>query len=131
MNRSLGDYSARALDLFRRLPGSAALPACRGRIVYGESAALDRGAWVRFEACIDGGTIVDCAFRAWGCPHTLAASAWAAAAIRGLAIEAAGAIDARQLAEELDVPVEKMGRLLVVEDALRALQAAARALQSA
>jgi NifU-like protein involved in Fe-S cluster formation len=124
-------YSARVLDLFARLPGAQTLAPGRGTIVSGEAMELDRGAWVRFEARIDRGRVSDCVFRAWGCPHVLAAAAWICSESRGLAIDVAGAMDARRLTEALDAPVEKMGRLLVVEDAMHALFAAARAVQSA
>jgi NifU-like protein involved in Fe-S cluster formation len=108
---------------------SRALKPGRGTVVAGEAMALDRGAWVRFEALIDHGRVVDCVFRAWGCPHVLAASAWACAGMRGLAIDDAGAINAGRLAEVLDAPAGKMGRLLVVEDAMHALFAGARTVQ--
>lgn len=122
-------YSARVRDLFARLPGVQALPQGCGTCVSGEAMALDRGAWVRFEALIDQGRVVECGFKAWGCPHVLAASAWACSEMRGLAIDAAGAIPARRLAETLDAPAGKIGRLLVVEDAMHALFAEARAVQ--
>jgi hypothetical protein len=60
----------------------------------------------------------------------LAASAWACSEVRGLAIGTAGAIHAQRLVQALDAPAEKMGRLLVVEDAMHALFAEARAVQS-
>jgi hypothetical protein len=66
---------------------------------------------------------------AFGCPHTLAAAALAVRALRALPLERAQAIDAASLARELDAPREKLGRLLVVEDALRALLAEARRVQ--
>jgi len=123
-------YSPRVRDLFTRLPGTQAIAPGGGTVVAGEAMALERGAWVRFEALIDHGRFIECVFRAWGCPHVLAASAWACSEIRGLAIDAAGAINARRVAEALDAPAEKMGRLLVVEDAMQALFAEARAVQS-
>jgi len=122
-------YSALVRDLFARLPGAQALAPGRGTIVSGEAMALDRGAWVRFEALIDQGRVVECVFRTWGCPHVLAASAWACAELQGLAVDAADTINARRLAEALDAPAGKMGRLLVVEDAMHALFAEARAVQ--
>ena len=124
-------YSARVRDLFTRLPGAQVLAPGSGTVVSGEAMALERGAWVRFDALIDQGRVKECVFRAWGCPHVLAASAWACSEIRGLAIDATGAINARRLAGVLDAPAEKMGRLLVVEDAMQALFAEARAVQSA
>ncbi len=117
-------YSSRVLELFAELPGAGALPAGRGEIVAGEALALDRGAWVRFEARLHGGHFQDCRFLAWGCPHTLAAAALAAAAIRSHPELRPAEIDAARLARELSAPADKMGRLLVVEDALRALFAA-------
>lgn len=123
-------YSAGVLDLFRRLPRQAPLPVGSGTIARGEALALDRGAWVQFEARLSAGRVAACAFRAWGCPHTLAAAARACEAIEGLAIAAVDAMPARQLAAELEAPLDKLGRMLVVEDAMRALIANARALQS-
>ena len=122
-------YSTRVLELFRRLPGTAALPAGEGTEVAGEALALDRGAWVRFQARIAGGRVADCVFRAWGCPHTLAAAAWIVQELRSHPVAGRAAIDAARLARELDVPPEKMGRMLVVEDALEALLTHARAVQ--
>lgn len=123
-------YSPRVLDLFRRLPGARPLAPGAGARVQGEAMALDRGAWVRIEARVEDGALVDCVFSAWGCPHVLAACAWACAHLAGQGLEPAVVPDARRLAAELEAPAEKRGRLLVVEDAMRALWAAARAVQS-
>jgi NifU-like protein involved in Fe-S cluster formation len=117
-------YSPRVLELFRKLPGAGTLPAGAGTVVAGEAVALDRGAWVRFEARLEAGRVAECRFRAFGCPHTLAAAALAASKLANAAAADAPAVDARLLARELDVPAEKLGRLLVVEDAIHALLAA-------
>lgn len=122
-------YSDRVRELFRALPGAGELAAGAGAVVQGEAAALERGACVRFEARVDGGRIADCAFRAWGCPHTLAAAAWLAQSMRGCSVEAAAPAEARELAHEIGAPPQKLGRLFVVIDAQAALIAAARALQ--
>jgi len=118
MSGGLADYSARVRALFDALPRAGDLPA-GGPVIAGEAAAIDRGAWVRFEARLANGRITDCRFRAWGCPHTLAAAALAAAELAA----GRGAPDARRLAHELDAPAAKLGRLLVVEDAMQALLA--------
>jgi len=129
MNRETVRYSPRVHDLFARLPGADPLPAGSGTQVTGEAIALDRGVWIRFDARIEGGRIVECVFRAWGCPHTLAAAAWVAQELRTRAVLDCVSLDASRLARELDAPAEKMGRLLVVEDALMALLERARAVQ--
>ena len=129
MNRETARYSPRVHELFARLPGADSLPAGPGARVTGEAIALDRGAWIRFDARIEGGRIAACVFRAWGCPHTLAAAAWVAQELRTHAVIDCSSVNAMRLARELDAPAEKMGRLLVVEDALTALLERARAVQ--
>jgi len=122
-------YSARVLELFSALPYAGSLPAAPGGIAAAEAIALDRGAWVKFEARVEAGHIVACRFRAWGCPHTLAAAALAAGWLEGRPHGESTRCEAARLARELDAPAEKMGRLLVVEDAARALLAQAAQVQ--
>ena len=122
-------YSQGVRSRFASLPGAGDLPQAAGTVVSGEAAALDRLAWVRFTARIDGGRIVDCRFRAFGCPHTLAAASIAAERLRGATPADPPPLDAGMLERELEAPAEKRGRLLVVEDALRGLLSAARAVQ--
>lgn len=129
MTPTASRYSARVLELFRTLPGAGSLQAASGGIATGESKALDRGAWVRFEARVAAGQIVECRFLAWGCPHVLAAAALAAGRLARGAVDPDSRCDAASLARELDAPAEKMGRLLVVEDAGRALLAEAARVQ--
>lgn len=122
-------YSTRVIELFRTLPRAGALPAARGSIAVGEVVALDRGAWVRFEARVANGLIVDCRFQAWGCPHTLAAAALAAERLAGRRGGEGVDCEAASLARELDAPAGKMGRLLAVADAAKALLAEAAQVQ--
>ena len=129
MTPTAARYSVRVLELFRTLPGAGSLQASPGAIVSGESMALDRGAWVRFEARVAAGRIVECRFLAWGCPHLLAAAALAAGQLARNAAGQVSSCDAASLARELDTPAEKMGRLLVVEDAGRALLSEAARVQ--
>ena len=130
MNESHASYSPLVRDLFNRLPHGGELAPGPGTVIQGEAIALDRGAWVRFEARIANGRVVDCAFRAWGCPHTVVAASLVASRMRGQTVTKPAAFDARGLAAELDAPAEKLGRILVIEDALSRLLASGRALQS-
>ena len=130
MSAAPTSYSSLVRELFERLPHAGDLAAGPGVVVRGEAMALDRGAWVRYEARIEDGRVADCAFRAWGCPHTLAAAALVASRMKGERVAAPAAFDAQSLAAELDAPPEKLGRLLVVEDARAGMLARAHALQS-
>ena len=129
MTRETLLYSPRVLDLFARLPGAVPLSTGPGVQVAGEAIAVERGAWVRFDARVEAGRIAECVFRAWGCPHVLAAAAWVASEAPTRAIADSAPFDAARLTRELDAPAEKMGRMLVVEDAFRALLERARAVQ--
>ena len=129
MSAVLPRYSLEVRTLFESLPEAAAPAPGEGVVVSGEAAALERGAWVRFDARVCAGRLLDCQFRAWGCPHVLAAAARTASSLRGSVLALATPVAARELQQALGAPGEKLGRLLVVEDAAAALLAAARAVQ--
>ncbi len=129
MSTSAPRYSVEVLALFDRLPGTVERTAGEGVAVTGEVAAPERGAWVRFDARVGAGRLLACEYRAWGCPHVLAGAARTAAGLCGSVLADAAPLAARELQQALGAPAEKLGRLLVVEDAATALLAAARAVQ--
>lgn len=118
-----GSYSLAVRQLFAEAPRSGDLPPGPGTLCVGEARALDRGAWVRLEARVRDGIVTDARFRAWGCPHLIAACAVATDRLVGKPAAEAGRIDPLELSRELDLPAEKLGRLLVLEDALHGLSA--------
>jgi NifU-like protein involved in Fe-S cluster formation len=118
-----GDYSETVRELFAAAPRSGALPPGPGRRIQGEVRALDRGAWVLFELRLQDGIIADARFRAWGCPHLIAACALVTGRLVSRRAQEACRFDPLELSRELRVPAEKLGRLLVLEDALAQLAA--------
>lgn len=118
---SSGGYSEAVRALFAELPGAGDLPPGAGTVITGEARALDRQAWVRLEARVHEGRIAACGFRAFGCPHLLAATALLARRRSGLPLQGATVQDIHALAAELEVPAGKLGRLLVLQDAEAAL----------
>jgi hypothetical protein len=58
-------------------------------------------------------------FQALGCPHTLAAAAWLTVQLAGRHLQAGVPGGPLDWAGALSIPVEKLGRLLIVEDALQ------------
>lgn len=117
------EYSAEVRRLFARPAHAGPLRAGTGARLAAESLALDRRAWVRFEVRIESGMVAATVFRAWGCPHFLAACELAAGWLEGRPLESAAHCRSGWLAGELQVPADKLGRLLVIEDALRDLAA--------
>jgi NifU-like protein involved in Fe-S cluster formation len=86
----------------------------------GSAGSRAQGTWIQFDLRVDPGearTIQAARFLAYGCPHTIAAAAWTAEAAVGMSVSAAPPESAQGLRERFEIPVEKLGRLLVVEDA--------------
>jgi NifU-like protein involved in Fe-S cluster formation len=92
-----------------------------------EGVAEDRSlsVWIRFQIQLRGTRIECVRFRAYGCPHTLAAADRIAGMLEGEPVESIARLDLQGLAEELAVPREKFGKLLRLEDAMMACLAAA------
>ena len=88
--------------------------------VSGEAGGPEQEAWVRFELLVVGGTVKDARFQAYACPHTMDVAAWLCGELRGRRREALIPGSPAAWAAARGVPVEKLGRLLRVEDALRA-----------
>lgn len=86
----------------------------------------DQGIRLRLEALIDEGEIEALRFRAYGCPHVIAATEAFCAAYEGRPAADLLEFRADGLMQSLPVPVEKTGRILVLEDAVRSLGQAIR-----
>ncbi len=90
--------------------------------VIGGAGSIEVGTWVRFALCLQGGRVTEARFRVYGCPHTVAAVAWFAQHARGRTLEELSDEGLEEVARRLDIPAEKLGRLLIVQDALRDCQ---------
>lgn len=86
--------------------------------VVGEAGGPGQDVWVRFRLEVTDGVVKSALFKAYGCPHTLAVAAWVTDRLRGRRRADLAPGTPAEWAEALAVPVEKLGRLLVVEDAL-------------
>jgi cysteine desulfurase len=106
----------RALSPASESQGRAGRPPV-GQIV-GEAGGPGQEVWVRFRLQVAGGAVKSALFKAYGCPHTLEVAAWVAERLRGRGRADLAPGSPAEWAEALAVPVEKLGRLLVIEDAL-------------
>jgi NifU-like protein involved in Fe-S cluster formation len=97
----------------------------------GEAGSRSQGTWVQFDVQVSAegvGVIRDVRFLAFGCPHVIAVAQWLAERSIGLPGHAQLPETVQELRQRFELPVEKLGRLLVVEDAwVAALRVAARA----
>lgn len=89
-------------------------------VAEGRAGSRKRGVAVQLQCQIRDQKIVAARFLAWGCPHSIAAASWLAETLTGMSLDEASAISAMQIVAALGVPIDKLGSILVVEDALAA-----------
>jgi NifU-like protein involved in Fe-S cluster formation len=114
------EYNAAVVRYFDAPPRARELPPGAPGLVAGEAEDRTQGVWVRFELEVVEGLIRTVALQVYGCPHTVAAANLVAGWLEGRSVTAARGIGVRALVAELEVPVEKLGKLLRIEDALGA-----------
>lgn len=114
------DYSSEVAERFRSARGAGTLALETAGSVVGEAEDRSLNVWVRFSVATRDGRLEGVRYEVFGCPHTIAAAASAAAWLEGRAEAALDEWDARVAARALEVPTEKLGKLLRIEDALRA-----------
>jgi NifU-like protein involved in Fe-S cluster formation len=106
------------------------MPASAGELsgpsVYrGAAGNREHGTWVQFDLQAASGTLNAVRFLAFGCPHTIAVSAWVAEQAVGKPVNRRLPSGLNDISLRFAVPEEKLGRLLIVEDAwLAAIDAA-------
>ena len=115
-------YPAMVWRRFRQ-PAHAAAPvagAARGR--GGErKQGGELEVWLR----VDGGTVRQAGFRAFGCPYLIASADAACEALVGLPVAALLEYDAATLIQGMEVPPERFPVKIWIEDAVRAAAQAA------
>jgi cysteine desulfurase len=101
-------------------PACAPAPWPNSPGVSGEAGAAGQDTWIRFHLLVADDVVKEARFQAYGCPHTVAVASWMAKALPGRHREALQPGTPTDWARTHSVPVEKLGRLLVVEDAVQA-----------
>jgi cysteine desulfurase len=117
---AIAGLSPLARRYFDTLPGAGTLPPGPG-VVQGTAGGPEHEAWIRFHLRTEGSIVKAALFQAWGCPHTLAVTAWLTGQLPGRSMEDLVPGTPSAWLQAMEVPMEKLGRLLVVEDALRAV----------
>ena len=92
-----------------------------GDIALGEAGAERLGTWVRFAVLVEAGLVKDARVQVYGCPHTAAACRHVVAQIRGQPLASLAPGTPEQWRVAVAAPVEKLGQMLIIEDALTAL----------
>jgi hypothetical protein len=108
----------REVTRLRALSPASDLSSASASQTVGEAGGPGQEVWIRFKLQVSDGVVKRVLFKAYGCPHTLTVAAWVAERLRGRGRADLAPGTPAEWAEALAVPVEKLGRLLVVEDAL-------------
>ena len=112
------EYSSEVVGRFESPEGAGELPHGTAGLVTGEAQDRTLQVWVRLQLQVTDGIIHCARFRVFGCPHTVAAASRVAEWLTGRPVDDARTLDVDALRDRLDVPVEKLGKLLRIEDAL-------------
>lgn len=117
-------YNALTSQYFAAAAGAGVLEGAR--VGRGAAGSRLQGTWVQFDLEVCNERISAARFLAFGCPHTIAVCSRVTELALGREIYASLPDGIDSLRAQFDVPVEKLGRLLTVEDAWGAAVAAAR-----
>jgi NifU-like protein involved in Fe-S cluster formation len=116
-------YGAEVLRRFRELPGAGDATGDAG-VIRARADAADDGARVLLSLRIERGVVIEARFRAYGCPYFIAAASWLTERLRGATWREVAEWDWREAAEALEIPPARFGRLITLQDAVRAAAAA-------
>jgi hypothetical protein len=87
----------------------------------GAAGSRAQGTWVQFDVRIGlrdrQSTVETARFLAYACPHVIAVADWLAQKSVGALAEPVLPESVHRLRERFEVPIDKLGRLLIVEDA--------------
>ena len=114
-----GVYSDRVRRLFAAPAHAGDLPQVDA--VRAEASEGGAGARILLTAVTDDGRIVGLRFRVFGCPHLIAAAEWLCERIEGEPVKSLANFSVSDVMSALEIPVEKTGRVLLLEDSAQAL----------
>ena len=120
------DYSAEVRQRFAS-PHSVGELQPGPDVISAIAGTVEQGAKYWLYARVRAERIEGLKYRVYGCPHTIAAASLTADQLRGVTLEQIEDWNWRKIASKLDVPAQKRGKLLLLEDAVRLLARAWRA----
>lgn len=114
------DYSPLVIEHFEA-PRNVGAFEPAADVISGRAGQRDHGAEFRVSARVLADKIIEARFEAYGCPHCVAAGSLLTMALVGADRERLRQWSWREIASALQVPTAKRGRLLILEDAVRAM----------
>lgn len=127
MNRPLNwqaapQYSSLVRRCFADPRHAGELPGAEEPSFSATCSESERGATVQLDAWVRDGKFAALRFRVFGCPYLIAAAEITCADFEGRSCNQLQEFAVEELASRLDAPVEKTGRLLLLEDTISCLR---------
>ena len=116
-------YPPTVVDHFEHPRNSGRFDA-RAGVIRGVAGSVGHGTMFALSARVAAERIEAVRFEAYGCPHCIAAGSWLSERLVGLSRGDLQQWNWREADQQLQFPAEKRGRLLILEDAVRALSEA-------
>lgn len=114
-------YSELVKRYFANPVHAGQLPDEYNNAVVGEAAESETGARVILHAVVDRDTVRILRYQVFGCPHLIAAAEAFCDQAEGQPVSTLLELDVPGLMDKLTIPVEKTGKVLILEDAAKAL----------
>lgn len=111
-------YSHQVSDLMKDKSRLMSVPLMLSEASVGMAGDRTNGCWVGFAMECNEGFIDRVRFQAWGCPHLLAACAFVSEYFEGRPVCDIDTLDTADLMRSLQIPTEKAGKILILQDAL-------------
>ena len=120
MNDADPRYGGEVRRRMASLAGAAPAHAATGPgVITGRAGDREQGAEVVLLLRLAQGRVAEARYRAFGCPHLLAAASWLTERLVGCVRADLERWDWREAAGAVEVPPAKFGRLLTLQDAVR------------
>jgi NifU-like protein involved in Fe-S cluster formation len=117
------EYTPAVIDHFQHPRNGGRFEAGEG-VIRGVAGSVAQGTMFVLSARVAADRLEAVRFEAYGCPHCIAAGSWLSERLVGLGQAELRAWNWRDADQVLRFPLEKRGRLLILEDAVHALSEA-------
>lgn len=112
-------YSDPVWDYFQGTPRAGRFAADIPSVLTAQARTPASSAVIELALQIQGDTVLDARFRAFGCPTTIAVGAYLAEQASGATRSTLGGLNARHIRRALEIPDERAHCALVGEDVLK------------
>ena len=114
------EYHEILREHFRAPRNAGAFPVGTKDVIEGRAGNRRQGREIALALRFDAGRVLECRYRVYGCPATIALCSVLSERLKGQSLAEARAFAALALAEELGLPATKRAAALLLEDALKA-----------